>query len=431
MHRNTLTVTISSLLIQLIGFLKLLLIAKYFGAGAELDGYYLALIIPTLLLGFVGGALQTGFMPVYGGLLAKNEHNRALIFRSNLLWISIIVISVLCLIFYMFTPLLMDLMVPNESIGVRQFAGHAFQILIFTLLFNSIADYFSLILNVHQHFLAASLAPLVNIIISTLFLYCWPEWGLDNLIWGLLIGLSVQTIVVYSALKKMGISFHFSFSLYSEDLRKALLLMAPVLIGVALANANFSVDQAMAASAGEGSISILGYASRFHNVVVQAGIMSASIVLLPTLINLVTKKETENAFLLLNKLFLWSFIASTGIISGVFFLGDDVLTLLLSRGAFGDQDVEDVYQVWFWYSVGLFPMACGVFYSKMFQALHLPWVLTQFAIISFCLNIALNLLFIHFYGVSGVAMATTSVYAIISGFFYLGFRRNKWSAKNA
>jgi len=51
-------VVVFGVILQVAGFLKLLVIADYFGAGPVLDAYYLGLVIPTFLAGVSAGILQ-------------------------------------------------------------------------------------------------------------------------------------------------------------------------------------------------------------------------------------------------------------------------------------------------------------------------------------------------------------------------------------
>jgi murein biosynthesis integral membrane protein MurJ len=424
--KSSISVISFSLFIQLISFVKLLLIAHYFGVGAELDGYYLSLVIPALLLGLVGGALQTGFMPVYGRLITNGDDHKAKLFRSHMLWLIVIVVLLVCFLLFIFSEQLISLLVPNENVAVENFALYSFRILVFTLALNAIADYFALIFNSHHRFHIAAAAPLANVVVSTGVLYICSSWGLDALIWGLIAGLFTQILIVSAVLLKQDMSFSFKISLSSPELSKAWKLMLPVIVGVALANANLSIDQAMAAMGGEGSISTLGYANRFHNVIAQTAIMSISVVLLPVLIKLVSENKIDESLKILGNLFRWAFLISVVIVVAIWFIGEQALNLLIVRGAFNENDAFEVFKVWLIYSVGLFPMACGIFYAKMFQAQQLPWVITRLAIISFSLNILLNWFFVQIYGVSGIAMATVLVYTVITVLFYIKVKSMRW-----
>lgn len=54
-----------SILSKLLGFAREQAIAWRFGAGAAVDAYVAALVIPAIISGVVGGALSTAFLPVY------------------------------------------------------------------------------------------------------------------------------------------------------------------------------------------------------------------------------------------------------------------------------------------------------------------------------------------------------------------------------
>ena len=425
MFRSSLLVTVFALFTQGIGFIKLLLVAQYFGVSVELDAYYLSLVIPTLLLGFVVGALQTGFMPVYGSFIAHGDYEKAKSFRSAVLWLIVVISITFCFLLSQVSPYLMELLIAEGTPEVKKHATDIFQIVVYILALNATADYFALILNTHKQFLFAASAPLFNVVVSTVFLFMFQNIGALALVYGLLLGLIVQTAIVLVVLVRNNLGFQFRCLFLTPELHRAWQLTLPILVGVALTNANFSIDQVMANMAGEGAVSILGYASRFHNVVTQAGIIGISTVLLPTLIRLVAQGALSEAFHLMYKLFIIVFFVSAFVVLLIFSVGDDILTKLVVRGSFTHDNALQVFEVWGYYTLGLFPMACGIFYAKLYQALQLPGLITRLAIVSFVLNIGLNWVLVNLFGVSGIAMATSLVYTIVTFLFYV-ISKKRW-----
>jgi len=100
--------------------------------------------------------------------------------------------------------------------------------------------------------------------------------------------------------------------------------------------------------------------------------------------------------------------------------------MLIVQGSFTAEDASQVFNVWLYYTLGLFPMACGIFYAKLYQALQLPMVITRLAIISFSLNVVLNWVLVREFGVAGIAMATSLVYLLVTILFYI-FTRKRWA----
>src|SRR5262245_38738180 len=71
------TVVVFGIVSQLAGFAKVLIVAAYFGAGAQLDAYYLGLIVPTFLTGLSIGLLQSSFVPIYVAARTRNDEAAA------------------------------------------------------------------------------------------------------------------------------------------------------------------------------------------------------------------------------------------------------------------------------------------------------------------------------------------------------------------
>src|SRR5580704_14343252 len=85
------TVVIFGLILQVAGFVKLLVIADYFGAGPLLDAYYLGLVIPTFLASVAAGILQTAFVPAYVGARTRGTDATAYtLANATLTWTTLV-----------------------------------------------------------------------------------------------------------------------------------------------------------------------------------------------------------------------------------------------------------------------------------------------------------------------------------------------------
>jgi putative peptidoglycan lipid II flippase len=82
--KSTGIVAASTLLSRIMGFIRDMLIAKYFGASGSLDGFFVAFRIPNLFRRLVAeGALTISFIPVYTEYLEMRPLNsRRRPFRS-------------------------------------------------------------------------------------------------------------------------------------------------------------------------------------------------------------------------------------------------------------------------------------------------------------------------------------------------------------
>lgn len=82
--KDSVLVSIIGLVTQVVSFLIPLLIAMKFGASVETDAYYLAISIPTLLIGvIVGGSIKLVFIPIFVEELHKNPENERVIIGGS------------------------------------------------------------------------------------------------------------------------------------------------------------------------------------------------------------------------------------------------------------------------------------------------------------------------------------------------------------
>jgi putative peptidoglycan lipid II flippase len=404
--------------VQLTGFLKMVLVARYFGASAELDGYYLALVLPGFLLGFVNGALQTGFVPIYVSLRAEGQTEQARALYGILFWLLVGLLGGLTLVLSLNAAAIIVLIAPGAAPAVQAAAIVGFRVLVFSLFLNALIDYFGFVLNAEGRFFAASTAPVLNIVVAISILAAWPKWGLHNLVWGLLAGLLAQLLVLWWALGWVGIKSGFCLNRSWEPLCRVFRLMAPALIGVALANANLAVDQSMATMLGEGAVSTLGYASRLYNAIIQSFVIAVGAVLLPHFAGLVAKAKEAELHTLLVKLFRFVLMGSMLLLLLVCLVGPSTVSLLFEHGRFNAAVRAQVAEVWLWYTVGLLPTAWTIFLARVFQALHQPWIITHLALISIIANILLNLVLMGPFGIAGLAMSTSLVYLLIAVLYH-------------
>jgi putative peptidoglycan lipid II flippase len=413
-------VVVFTLLTQLVGFIKTLLIAYYFGASADLDGYYLALVIPSLVVGVLGGVLQAGFMPVYMELLRDDQHQAGLL-RNRIFTLLILILLPVCIILSFFSEHVVGLYVIKANHSVLDAAISAFKLVIFVMVLNAMADFLALTLNAHKQFILAITAPLGNMFVSSLFIIFWPMVSQSALTVGLISGVIFQIILVFWGLVRRGMIPRVVRLRIDDHICKVGSLASIMVIGILFANLNLVVDQVMAAQLGEGAVSLIGYANRFHNIIAQAMIMSVGVVLLPYLTELFLDKKNQ----IINELFihLSSVLLLIGILVPILVLifGDFLVGYLLKRGEFGDQEVTAVSSIWFWYSLGLAPMAWGIFLSKYFQAISHPHILAKVGVISFFANVILNLLLIRVFGIYGLAIGTSFVYCITAMVLHASF----------
>lgn len=377
MRRDIARVVALSALVQVAAFCKSVLIAYYFGVGAELDGYYLAQAAPALLAGIVAGFLQTGFLTSYAGHVSRGESDDAAALLSRMLLVVTVFGFAISATLALLSPTIIELTAPSASNEVRSVAIHALTILSFLLVLNALADSMSLALNAHGAFTAAALAPAINIAAASVLLVTFPSWGIDNLIWGTLGGLAIQVLIVVLELRRRQIRFG---SPVKANLGPSIAAGARILPGLVFANLSIFVPPLLAARLGDGAVSAFSIAMRLHGAVTQIFVVALSTVLLPHFSLAVARGDLGFIAKQLRTGFPLALLGSALALSWVWLSGSDFVALLFQRGAFDGSATVVVSSAWFWLAAGLFPVIWGTILAKVLQALQLGAILSRLSL---------------------------------------------------
>lgn len=401
-------VLLFSALTQLAGFAKGLLIAFFFGVGAELDGYYLAQVIPVALAAVLQVAIQSGLMPVYVRLIAESP-----VEARRVAWQVLAGLALVCAaasaVLSLSAAWLVAMVAPGASGATVDAAVTALRVLAFLLLFNVVADAFATLLNAHMKFAAAALAPAANAIASGAVLLVVPSPGLDALVWGSLLGVAVQVAIVAWALRSARIGLSFD-SKPAPELRTVWHTSLAILPGAVFANVAGAIPQIWAAQLGSGALSVYAYANRLHGMAAQILAVGVSTVLLPHFARLLVERRHADIDAQLRQGL--PVVASLGvaIAAWVSLAGEPALRLLFERGKFDARATEDVAAVWFWLSIGLLPMVWGTVLAKVLQAAARTSLLSAFAGLGLLVLLAACQLLAARFGTSGVALAVGVMY---------------------
>ena len=186
------TVVAFGLLFQFAGLFKLLVVARYFGAGPILDAYYLGMVLPSFLIGLSTALLQTGFVPAYVEAQSRKDGATAQRLRSLALTWTALLLAVIAAVLIACQRPILALLWPNIDPEVHAGLVRSFAVMMWIAPLNGSIDAMGLLLNAEGKFTAAAAAPLANVLLSTLVLILCGEKTLEVLIVSLFAGLPLR-----------------------------------------------------------------------------------------------------------------------------------------------------------------------------------------------------------------------------------------------
>ena len=372
--RGALTVMLAFIISNLVGLLAKTLTARYFGTGIESNAFFAANRFSEILFNLVaGGALGSAFIPVFTGLLAKNENQKAWRLASavmNLVTIVLVVISILTAIFS--EQVVRYVIAPGFSDNEVLLTGQLLRIQVFSPIVFGLSGLVMGALNAHQHFLLPAIAPAMYQVGWILGIFLLePKMGISGLAWGVVIGsLFHLAIQIPCLLKLPEFKYSFTFGLEIDEVREVARLMAPRLLGVAVVQLNFLLNTFLASFQSEGSITAISLA--FPLMIMPQAIIAQSIAIaaLPTFSAQVAKNEINEMRNSLTSTLQAVLILSIPAATGLILLREPIVSLLYKNSAFTTHSVKLVSWALLWYSMGLVGHCLMEVTSRAFYALH-------------------------------------------------------------
>ena len=163
--KSAFSVATLTVLSRVAGFLREMLQAHYFGAGAMNDALKLAIRIPSVFRRiFAEGAFNASFIPIFSSILTSRGKKDALEFAQNIFSILAITLAILILLVELFLPQFISLLYPGLSKTPERlmYTIEFTRIMFPFLLFISLTAFFSGILNSFERFVAAASSPVAG-----------------------------------------------------------------------------------------------------------------------------------------------------------------------------------------------------------------------------------------------------------------------------
>lgn len=451
-------VSIAVMFSRVLGLLREIIFARFFGAGFLYDAYLVAFRIPNVLRDlFAEGALSAAFVKVFTDYQINKSEAEAWKLASLVLNALAVVLSVITIIGILFSRQFISLIAQDFSPAQAALATTLTQIMFPFILLVALSAVAMGVLNTKGIFgIPASASTVFNIvsIIFGLGIAYWlsggswnvpkdpkaiPEmpaqWAIIGMAIGTLIGGASQFLMQLPSLFRVGFRFTPALSFADEGVKKVMRLMTPAILGTSAVQINVLINTFFVSGI-VGGVSWLGYAFRLMQFPIGLFGVAIGTASIPVLSRMASEgkfgdfRQTLSSSL--NLVFLMTLPSACGLI----ILGEPIIRLLYSRGAFHESDVPMTAYALAGYSIGLTGYAAIKILSPAFYALDDAKTPMIIAVCSIAVNALASLLFRNWlsnYGVSpeypsgyghvGVALATSSV-ALVN-FFALALMMRK------
>ena len=366
--RSASLLSIGNMASRLLGLVRDMVIASFFGASGTLSAFIVARQVPLLVYDFlVGGILSAALVPTLSEYAQPERRSEFVRLAGTLLSIFTIVLGLFLLLLELATPTIASLLQSDPALLPT--TTKLMYLTMISVWLSGMAGVFMAILYAQQRFTFPAIATAVynlGIIVAAPLLA--KRIGVTSLAVGLLLGSTAQLLLMGFDLRRWqnesrqnetGQSqnvqerFRFRLDWQHPALRKILRLYMPIAAGMLLSIFQVGVDRRLATSTGPSSVSWMQFATTLQQM--PLGLISVAIALaaLPKLSQYFSANDEDayRATLVRGLRMVMLLIVPAAIV--LWFLGTPVTRLLFQRGEFTALDTTNVVAALAIYVIGM------------------------------------------------------------------------------
>ncbi len=397
---------------RVFGLVREVIAAYYFGASGKINAFTVAFQLPNLVRALVAdAALSSAFVPVFSELLEKGERKRAWRVASSLFWLMLLGLSALTVVFILVAPWIIDLFGnPGHD---KALAVGLSRVLFPIVTLLGVSGIVVGILNSYDHFTVPAISPVFwNLAIIAGLAIGVPQAQSTNTklyvyAASILVATFIQVFLPMPWLR--GRDGHLQLVLDWRDpaVKRVLVLMVPVTLGLGLINVNAVIDTFFASRFVNANLAPTAIQKAFLVYMLPQGMFSVAIatVLFPSLSRFATRGDMAGfrstvstglrqiAFLLI----------PAAAVSAV--LAEPIVRILFQHGHWNPADTPTVAGALAAFSAGLVFNGAMLMLNRAFFSLQSNWIPTVIALGNLFLNAILDFAFYRV-GVWGIPLGT-------------------------
>ncbi len=385
---NTLIFSVGTGLSRVVGLIREVVAAYYFGTGGPASAFTLAFQIPNLIRALVAdAALSSAFVPVFSELLEQKKRKEAIELAAALAGLLLVALTIVSIFFIVIAPWLIPLFTGDEfTPALDMLAVGLSQVLFPIVVMLGLTGLAVGILNVHDHFAIPAIAPLVwNVVIIAGMVGLAPLFEGPNKLYayaiGVIAGTLVQLLMMLPALHRIGYPvFHIRLPRRGDErVKRVLLLMLPVSVGLGLININLLLNTVIGSKVSDEVPRAIDAAFRIY--MLPQGMFSVAVatVLFPQLARLAARGDYAGLIGTIGTGLRQIALLLIPAGAAMLVLSEPMVRLVYERGEWDAESTRLTAEALFWFAFSLPFSGFVLMLTRGFFSLQKPWAPTTLA----------------------------------------------------
>lgn len=394
------------------GLVREILAAALFGTAGAINAFVIAFQVPNLLRSLVAdSALSAAMVPIYTELQEDGRPRDARRLVGALASVVTLGLGAVTVVAIIIAPWLMPLFAPGLPPQLQDDVVWLAQLMFPIVPLLGLTGIVAGVLQAEGRFTPTAFVPVLwnAVIIVSLGAFA-PFAPEGNRIWiyalGILAGTLAQLLYLLPKLAGLG-PFPITLGFGNRLVRRVLVLMLPVTVGLGLININAVVDGIFATLVSDQAPRAIDAAFRLY--ILPQGVFSVAIstVLFPTISRMAANRDLpglrDAVASGLRQIFFLLLPASAFLMV----LAEPVVRLVYQRGAFDGFSTLITSEALFFFTIGLVFNGASLLLIRAFFSMQQPWLPTAVAGIGVALNAVLDAILYRPMGVGGIPLATS------------------------
>ena len=324
------------------GLVRDRIFARTYGAGAELDAYNAAFVLPELLFDvLVEAGLAAAFIPIFVRLRSTaSGPSAADSFARTILTLGVAVMGVGSVVLFVFADATTAAIAPGFTGEQRELYVSLFRVMLATQVLFAASLTLGQVLLAEQRYFWYGIAPLLyngGIVLGTLAFS--DSLGIYGPAIGAVIGAAIHLGSRFIGLRGSEFRIGFEWEGRTPPLGEFVRLMLPKMLSHPVEPITFLFFTAVASELAAGSVTAVSFARNFQSVPVSLVGVAFALAVFPALSTTYAVGD-RRGFLRL----VWTNVASISVLTigaaaGLIVLGEVAVRVLLGGGEFGEDDV--------------------------------------------------------------------------------------------
>ena len=398
---------------RVLGFVRDIVIARFFGADAGTDAFFVAFKIPNFMRRlFAEGAFSQAFVPVLSEYKEQQSRESLKELISATAGTLAVVLFFVTIIGVLAAPILIYIFAPGFAMADDRYEMSVAMLrLTFPyIFFISLTAMAGGVLNTFGKFAIPAVTP-VFLNLSLLAAVFWLSPELETpiyaLAWGVLLAGVVQLIFQFPYLSRLGLLPKLRFDRAHAGVKRILKLMLPALFGVSVTQINLLLDTLLASFLAAGSVSWLYFSDRLVEFPLGVFGIALATVLLPGLSKNHAAGKSAEFSQSIDLSLRWVLLIGLPSALGLCFLAQPMLATLFQYEAFSEDDVIQSSLSLMAYGVGLLGFISVKVLVPGFTSRQDMKTPVRIGIIAVVANMVMSVSLVFVWQHAGLALATS------------------------